>query len=135
MVRPTWGLPSNKNRLLMMVHRARHLPSDEKKEIFDGTAGGKFTIRCGKGSLRWHAGRKNYHPLLKRKFAMVRRTNHLPSAVEKEVCDGTLDESFAIRCGKGSLRWYAGRKNCHPLLKRKFAMVRRTNHLPSDKEK
>jgi hypothetical protein len=92
MVRPTWGLPSNKNRLLMMVHRARHLPSDAKKEICDGTPDRKFTIRCGKGSLRWHAGLKNYHPLLKWKFVMARWAEKVPSTAEKEVCDGTLGE-------------------------------------------
>jgi hypothetical protein len=57
--------------------------------------------------------------------------NHLPSAVEKEVCDGTPDESFAIRCGKGSLRWHVRQIICHPIKISKFAMVRWMNNLPS----
>jgi hypothetical protein len=66
---------------------------------------------------------------------MARRTEKLPSTAEMEVCDGTAGQKFTIRCRKASLRWYAGRKNYHPLLKWKFVMARWTNHLPSDKDK
>ncbi|MCI1328016.1 MAG: hypothetical protein LKG53_03305 [Lachnospiraceae bacterium] len=80
-----------------MARWAEKLPSTAEKEVCDGTPDESFAICCGKGSLRWYAGRIICHPLWKRKFAMVRWAEKLPSTAEKEVCDGTPDESFAIR--------------------------------------
>ncbi|MCI1304808.1 MAG: hypothetical protein LKG40_01120 [Lachnospiraceae bacterium] len=107
-----------------MVPPPKNVPSDEKKQVCDGTPSLKFTIREQKQVYDGTSGPETCHQIEKSKFAMVLRARNVPSDEEKQVFDGTPGPKTCHQITKTSLRWYSGPETCHQMKKSKFAMVR-----------
>ena len=128
-------MPSDNKNKFAMVLRARNVPSDEEKQVCDGTPSLKFTIREQKQVYDGTSGPETCHQIEKSKFAMVLRARNVPSDEEKQVFDGTPGPKTCHQITKTSLRWYSGRKTCHQINKSRVAMALQAKNVPSDEEK